>query len=84
MNPPRFKEFQRIVFFSGAGMSAESGVPTYRGQGGIWSEYNYQDYACQPAFDRDPERLTAPAVRSAVDGAMFVVIAMWGGVNTST
>jgi NAD-dependent SIR2 family protein deacetylase len=25
-----------IVFFTGAGMSAESGVPTYRGRGGIW------------------------------------------------
>jgi NAD-dependent deacetylase len=57
MNPPRLEDFQRIVFFSGAGMSAESGVPTYRGKGGIWSEYNYQDYACQPAFDRDPEKV---------------------------
>jgi hypothetical protein len=35
-------------------MSAESGVPTYRGEGGIWTEYRYQDYACQEAFDRDP------------------------------
>jgi NAD-dependent deacetylase len=57
MNPPRFAAFQRIVFFSGAGMSAESGVPTYRGKGGVWSEYNYQEYACQQAFDRDPEKV---------------------------
>ncbi len=57
MSPPRFEEFQRIVFFSGAGMSAESGVPTYRGKGGVWSEYNYQDYACQQAFDRHPEKV---------------------------
>ena len=28
----------RIVFFTGAGMSAESGVPTYRGRGGIWGQ----------------------------------------------
>jgi NAD-dependent deacetylase len=55
--PLRFRDFERIVFFTGAGMSAESGIPTYRGRGGIWSEYNYEDYACQRAFDRDPERV---------------------------
>jgi len=38
-------------------MSAESGIPTYRGQGGIWNEYNYEDYACQRAFDRDPDKV---------------------------
>jgi NAD-dependent deacetylase len=54
---PKFRDFERIVFFTGAGMSAESGVPTYRGQGGIWREYNYKDYACQRAFDRDPDKV---------------------------
>jgi len=49
------KDYEKIVFFTGAGMSAESGVPTYRGKGGIWNRYNYEDYACQEAFDRDPE-----------------------------
>ncbi|HPI72199.1 MAG TPA: Sir2 family NAD-dependent protein deacetylase, partial [bacterium] len=29
--------FKKIVFFTGAGMSAESGVHTFRGAGGIWS-----------------------------------------------
>lgn len=53
----RFDDFERIVFFTGAGMSAESGVPTYRGRGGIWAEYNYEDYACQRAFDRDPDKV---------------------------
>jgi len=46
---------QRLVFFTGAGMSAESGVPTFRGKGGIWKNYDYERYACQPAFDSDPE-----------------------------
>ncbi|THB65069.1 MAG: NAD-dependent deacylase [Gammaproteobacteria bacterium] len=50
-------KYKKIVFFTGAGMSAESGVPTYRGQGGIWKEYNFQEYACQEAFDRDPEKV---------------------------
>lgn len=49
--------FANIVFFTGAGLSAESGVPTYRGRGGIWQQYNYEDYACQRAFDRDPRRV---------------------------
>lgn len=38
-------------------MSAESGVPTYRGRGGIWKEYDYETYACQAAFDLDPRRV---------------------------
>ncbi len=46
--------FERVVFFTGAGMSAESGVPTYRGKGGIWKQYDYEDYACQTAFEADP------------------------------
>lgn len=57
MSRIRFSDFERIVFFTGAGMSAESGIPTYRGKGGIWAEYDYEDYACQRAFDRDPERV---------------------------
>jgi len=54
---PRLADFERIVFFTGAGLSAESGIPTYRGHGGIWNEYNYEDYACQRAFDRDPDKV---------------------------
>ena len=46
--------FRNIVLFTGAGMSAESGIPTYRGKGGTWTEYNYEEYACQSAFERDP------------------------------
>ena len=57
MTTPRFADFQRILFFTGAGLSAESGIPTYRGKGGMWTEYNYEDYACQRAFDRDPEKV---------------------------
>ncbi len=53
----RFSDFERIVFFTGAGMSAESGIPTYRGKGGIWAEYDYEDYACQRAFARDPNKV---------------------------
>ncbi len=49
--------FQNILFFTGAGMSAESGIPTYRGSGGVWHEYNWEEYACQAAFNRSPEKV---------------------------
>jgi NAD-dependent deacetylase len=55
MQIPHIVDFNRVVFFTGAGMSAESGVPTYRGKGGIWREYDHERYACQRAFERDPE-----------------------------
>lgn len=55
--PIRLAEFPRVVFFTGAGMSAESGVPTYRGRGGIWGQYRWEDYACQRAFDADPDKV---------------------------
>lgn len=46
-----------LVFFTGAGLSSEAGLPVYRGAGGLWHEYRYEEYACQRAFDRDPERV---------------------------
>jgi len=57
MSPIDLRAFPRVVFFTGAGMSAECGVPTYRGHGGIWHQYNYEDYACQRAFERNPEHV---------------------------
>ena len=51
------KNFTNIVFFTGAGMSAESGVPTYRGRGGIWHEYKWEEYACQDAFNENPKKV---------------------------
>lgn len=53
----RLRDHRHIVFFTGAGMSAECGIPTYRGQGGIWAQYRYEEYACQRAFDRDPDKV---------------------------
>ena len=51
------EDYTSIVFFTGAGMSAESGVPTYRGKGGIWHKYRWEEYACQEAFDRNPKKV---------------------------
>jgi len=56
-NTIKLADYASVVFFVGAGMSAESGVPTYRGAGGIWGQYRYQDVACQRAFDVQPEKV---------------------------
>ncbi len=57
VSPPRLRDFERIVFFTGAGLSAESGIPTYRGTGGVWHKYRWQEFACQRAFDASPEKV---------------------------
>lgn len=44
----------RIAFLTGAGISAESGVPTFRGEGGLWRTHRAEDLATPEAFRRDP------------------------------
>lgn len=44
-----------VVVLSGAGISAESGVPTFRGDDGLWNNYRAEDLATPGAFGRDPE-----------------------------
>lgn len=43
-----------IAVLTGAGISAESGIPTFRGAGGLWRNYRAEELATQQAFDRDP------------------------------
>jgi NAD-dependent deacetylase len=57
------KEWQRgagrLVFLTGAGVSAESGIPTFRGKGGFWTagskHYSPMDLATRATFVREPE-----------------------------
>lgn len=44
----------RVVVLTGAGISAESGVPTFRGTDGLWKTYRAEDLATPEAFARDP------------------------------
>jgi NAD-dependent deacetylase len=44
----------RITVLTGAGVSAESGIATFRGSGGLWEEHRLEDVATPEAFDRDP------------------------------
>ncbi len=46
---------QRVVVLTGAGVSAESGVPTFRGAGGIWRNFDATQLATPEAFARDPK-----------------------------
>jgi len=43
-----------IVVLTGAGISAESGVPTFRGIDGLWKSFRAEDLATLEAFERDP------------------------------
>lgn len=45
---------ERIVVLTGAGISAESGVPTFRGEDGLWRRYRPEELATPEAFRRDP------------------------------
>jgi NAD-dependent deacetylase len=45
----------RVLVVTGAGISAESGIPTFRGTGGYWRNLDPTKLATQSAFDSDPE-----------------------------
>jgi NAD-dependent deacetylase len=50
------KERRHCVASTGAGISAESGIPTFRTQGGLWEKYDPAIYASIDAFRRDPSK----------------------------
>ncbi|HEX7897110.1 MAG TPA: NAD-dependent deacylase [Planctomycetota bacterium] len=48
------REARSVVVMTGAGISAESGVPTFRGPGGLWKNFKPEELATPEAFERDP------------------------------
>ena len=51
----KLKSSRSVVFFTGAGVSAESGIPTFRGKEGIWNKLKPEELANFNAFLKNPE-----------------------------
>lgn len=51
----KLREAQRVTALTGAGISAESGVPTFRGEDGLWRNHNVMDLVTPYGFSRDPK-----------------------------
>lgn len=51
----RVRAASRITVLTGAGVSAASGVPTFRGPGGLWRDFRPEELATPEAFARDPK-----------------------------
>lgn len=51
----RLKDAENVAVLTGAGVSAESGVPTFRDPGGIWEKFKPEQLANFEAFTRDPD-----------------------------
>lgn len=45
---------KRVAVITGAGISQESGVPTFRGEGGLWKQFRAEELATPEAFQRNP------------------------------
>jgi NAD-dependent deacetylase len=49
------QEASRVAILTGAGISAESGIPTFRGEDGLWKKYRPEELATPAAFSQDPK-----------------------------
>ena len=49
------QEASRVAVLTGAGISAESGIPTFRGEEGLWKKYRPEELATPAAFSQDPK-----------------------------
>lgn len=51
----KLRESKSVIFFTGAGVSAESGIPTFRGKEGIWNKLKPEELASFNAFIKNPD-----------------------------
>ena len=51
------RNLRNIVILTGAGLSAESGLGTFRDKHGIWSKYDLNEVATPEGFARNPEKV---------------------------
>lgn len=79
----RLKRARHVTVLTGAGVSAASGVPTFRGAGGLWRSFRSEDLATAQAFARDPALVwewyasRRDAVATARPNAAHHVLAEW-------
>jgi NAD-dependent deacetylase len=79
----RLKRARRVTVLTGAGVSAASGVPTFRGAGGLWRNFRSEDLATAQAFGRDPTTAwewyawRREAIATARPNAAHHVLAAW-------
>jgi NAD-dependent deacetylase len=73
----------RITVITGAGVSAASGVPTFRGDGGLWRNFRAEDLATPEAFARDPRTVwewydwRRQLIAACAPNAAHEVLAAW-------
>ena len=51
----KLRSAKKVAVLTGAGVSAESGVPTFRGEQGLWKNFRAEELATPQAFHRDPK-----------------------------
>ena len=79
----RIREAERLTILTGAGVSAASGVPTFRGPEGLWRRYRPEDLATPEAFARDPSLVwewyawRREKIAGCEPNAAHAVIATW-------
>ncbi len=81
---------RNVVVLTGAGVSADSGIPTFRGAGGLWRNFRAEDLATPQAFKRDPRLVwewyewRRGLIREATPNAAHEAITRLGNALVST
>jgi len=85
------RQYRNIVILTGAGISAESGIDTFRSEGGLWERHRVEDVATPQAFARDPDLvlrfydMRRAAIQEKVPNAAHMALARldreWPGDN---
>jgi len=79
---------RHLTVLTGAGMSAASGVPTFRGAGGLWRTFRAEDLATPQAFSRDPTMVwewydwRRQQIAACAPNAGHRVLARWSAERT--
>ncbi|HEX59487.1 MAG TPA: NAD-dependent deacylase [Methanomicrobia archaeon] len=58
---------KKVIALTGAGISVESGIPPFRGKGGLWEKFDPEEYAHISAFRRHPEKVWSVLLKDMFD-----------------